>query len=234
MLGLITLACLAVGLFNAFYGGQSRHDIVIWLGMVLGLGSLLALYYLSDITVVSYLGFSLTLVILGYQVAVGNGQGVAYVWFYFYPLATFFLFGSWRGLWWVVASWVIAAGLLFFDWAPYQYPFSISIRFIITYTLVSILAYGLESSRYHYYEQLLAEKLAVESALQQLKTLQNLLPMCVSCKKIRDDAGYWHGVESYLSQYADVEFSHSICTECRQRLYPKLASSRAIVVQTRE
>lgn len=234
LLLLLTLSCTMVGLLNAFYSNSRNHDLVIWFGAILGLLSLLALRYFADITTISYVGFGLTLIIMTYQVAVGNGQGVAYLWFYFYPVAAFFLFGHRRGLVWVATSWLLAVALLIFALGPYSYPFSISIRFIVTYTLVSILAYGLELSRYYYYQQLLAEKLAVEQALQQVKALQNLLPMCVSCKKIRDDAGYWHGVESYLSRYADIEFSHSLCTECRLRLYPKLPSSRVIVAQTRE
>lgn len=225
-LSLLTLACMFVGLFNLLYDAQRNYDIVIWLGALLGILSLLAMHFFDDITGVSHLGFALALVIMSYQVAVGNGQGAAYLWFYFYPLATFFLFGCRGGLLWVAASWLIAVSLLFFDWGFYTYPFSVGLRFIVTYSFVAILSYGLESSRHYYYQQLLAEKLAVEQVLQQVKSLQNLLPMCVSCKKIRDDAGYWHGVESYLSRTTEVEFSHSICTECRLRLYPQLSSKR--------
>jgi len=233
-LSLLTLACTLVGLFNLLYGPQRNYDIVIWLGALLGILSLLAMHFFDDITGVSHLGFALALVIMSYQVAVGNGQGAAYLWFYFYPLATFFLFGCRGGLLWVAASWLIAVSLLIFDWGLYTYPFSVSLRFMITYSFVAILSYGLESSRHYYYQQLLTEKLAVEQALQQVKSLQNLLPMCVSCKKIRDDAGYWHGVESYLSRYTDVEFSHSICTECRQRLYPTLSSNHRAAAQVNE
>lgn len=233
-LSFLTLACTFVGLFNLLYSGQRNYDIVIWLGTILGILSLLTMHFFEDIIGVSRLGFAFTLAIMAYQVAVGNGQGVAYLWFYFYPLATFFIFGCRGGLLWVAASWLIAIGLLFFDWGLYTYPFLIGIRFIVTYSFVAILSYGLESSRQYYYQQLLAEKLAVEQALQQVKTLQNLLPMCVSCQKIRDDAGYWHGVESYLSRYTDVEFSHSICTECRLRLYPQLSSKRKGVTPVHE
>ena len=56
----------------------------------------------------------------------------------------------------------------------------------------------------------------------QIKTLQGLLPMCASCKKIRDDDGYWNKVESYLSQRSDVQFSHGICPDCQRKYYPEL------------
>jgi hypothetical protein len=233
-LGLLTLALAVVGGVSALHSDSGIGDSLLWVGAALGALSLLALRYLANVTPVSYLGFTLTLTILTYQVAVGNGQGVAYLWFYFYPLTTFFLFGCDTGLLWVAASWFIAAGLLIFNWGPHPYPFLIGARFMATYTLVCILSYALESSRRHDYDQLLAEKAAVEIALQQVKTLQELLRICASCKKVRDDAGYWHSVETYIQQHTEVEFSHSICPECRLLLYPKLKGGRTSTTQGRE
>ena len=57
-----------------------------------------------------------------------------------------------------------------------------------------------------------------------MKQLTGLLPICASCKKIRNDDGYWQQVESYLSQHTEVEFSHSICPPCVRKLYPELAA----------
>ena len=48
---------------------------------------------------------------------------------------------------------------------------------------------------------------------------------CVSCKRIRDTAGEWNRLEEYLSARADIEFTHGLCPECAQRLYPELAGS---------
>lgn len=58
-------------------------------------------------------------------------------------------------------------------------------------------------------------------ALAQVKTLSGLLPICASCKKIRDDNGYWQQVETYIQKRADVDFTHGICPECVTRLYPE-------------
>ena len=66
----------------------------------------------------------------------------------------------------------------------------------------------------------------LKKALQEIKTLQGLVPICACCKKIRDDKGYWHQVESYLSAHTSADFTHSICPECAQRLYPELNISR--------
>jgi DNA-binding NtrC family response regulator len=59
----------------------------------------------------------------------------------------------------------------------------------------------------------------LQEALHKVKTLSGLLPICAACKKIRDDSGYWHQVEEYIAQHADVEFSHGLCPECVQRYY---------------
>ncbi|MBN2410597.1 PAS domain S-box protein [candidate division KSB1 bacterium] len=62
----------------------------------------------------------------------------------------------------------------------------------------------------------------LQDALTQVKTLSGLLPICASCKKIRDDKGYWHHVEAYVMKHSDAQFSHSICPDCRQKLYPDI------------
>ena len=65
-------------------------------------------------------------------------------------------------------------------------------------------------------EQLIVE---LQNALQEVKTLSGLLPICANCKKIRDDRGYWHGVETYVREHTGAEFSHGLCPECAQKLY---------------
>jgi len=66
------------------------------------------------------------------------------------------------------------------------------------------------------------EKVIVElqEALAHVKTLKGLIPICANCKKIRDDTGYWNRIEFYLKKHSDVDFSHSICPDCMQKLYP--------------
>lgn len=60
----------------------------------------------------------------------------------------------------------------------------------------------------------------LKKALAEIKTLQEMLPICASCKKIRNDGGYWENVESYIAKHTSTEFSHGICPECFQKLYP--------------
>lgn len=61
----------------------------------------------------------------------------------------------------------------------------------------------------------------LKAALANVKTLSGLLPICASCKKIRDDNGYWNQIESYIRSRSDANFSHSICPECAEKLYPE-------------
>ncbi len=59
-------------------------------------------------------------------------------------------------------------------------------------------------------------------ALNEVKKLTGLLPICASCKKIRDDTGYWNQIESYISKHSEATFSHSICPDCAKKLYPEI------------
>lgn len=60
----------------------------------------------------------------------------------------------------------------------------------------------------------------LKSALEKVKQLGGLLPICANCKKIRDDNGYWSQIEIYIRDHSEAEFSHGICPECAKKLYP--------------
>jgi PAS domain S-box-containing protein len=68
-------------------------------------------------------------------------------------------------------------------------------------------------------ERLIGE---LREALANIKTLRGLVPICASCKKIRDDQGYWNLLETYISAHSEAEFSHGMCPECVGKLYPDL------------
>ena len=61
----------------------------------------------------------------------------------------------------------------------------------------------------------------LERALSEVKTLSGMLPICASCKKIRDDKGYWNQIEEYIRDHSEAEFTHSICQDCAEKLYPE-------------
>jgi PAS domain S-box-containing protein len=67
----------------------------------------------------------------------------------------------------------------------------------------------------------------LQDALKKVKTLSGLLPICASCKKIRDDSGYWTQVEVYVRDHTEADFTHSICPECAKKLYPDIYATAA-------
>lgn len=63
----------------------------------------------------------------------------------------------------------------------------------------------------------------LQEALARVKSLTGLLPICASCRKIRDKVGAWHNLEMYIRQHTEADFTHGICPECRMRLYPEFS-----------
>ena len=59
----------------------------------------------------------------------------------------------------------------------------------------------------------------LQESLSEIKKLSGLLPICASCKKIRDDKGYWNQIETYISEHSEAEFSHGFCPDCLKKLY---------------
>lgn len=60
-----------------------------------------------------------------------------------------------------------------------------------------------------------------ERALEDVRILRGLLPICASCKRIRDDQGYWTQIEGYIKAHSEADFTHGICPECARKLYPE-------------
>ncbi len=63
---------------------------------------------------------------------------------------------------------------------------------------------------------------ALTKAMNKVKLLSGLVPICASCKNIRDDNGYWMQVEKYIQEHSEAKFSHGICPICAKKLYPDL------------
>ncbi len=73
-------------------------------------------------------------------------------------------------------------------------------------------------------EELIKESLIekLEKSIKEIKQLRGILPICSSCKKIRDGKGYWNQIESYIIDHSEAEFTHGICEDCAKKLYPDL------------
>jgi hypothetical protein len=73
-------------------------------------------------------------------------------------------------------------------------------------------------------EKLVSE---LQGALSKVKQLSGLLPICASCKKIRDDKGYWNQIEEYIRNHSEADFSHGLCPPCLERLYPDFVKDKS-------
>jgi len=71
-------------------------------------------------------------------------------------------------------------------------------------------------------DRLIAE---LQEGLSRVKALSGLLPICASCRKIRDKEGEWHNLEVYIRNHTEADFSHGICPDCRRELYPETLRS---------
>ena len=115
--------------------------------------------------------------------------------------------------------------LVFFEIAiGYFTPVSPMIFVLYNFFLVSIL---LVFGYIGYFIEVISRKNYIVSAqlyesLSQVKKLSGLLPICASCKNVRDDQGYWKQIETYIQEHSEVDFSHGICPECVKKLYPQM------------
>ena len=67
----------------------------------------------------------------------------------------------------------------------------------------------------------------LQDALANIRTLKGLLPICASCKKIRDDKGYWSQIEVYVRDHSDAEFSHGLCPDCARKYFDEISSLKS-------
>lgn len=91
-------------------------------------------------------------------------------------------------------------------------------------TLFTVFAGAMNRRAHQALVEYLRSAAALREALDNVKTLRGLLPICASCKKIRDDLGYWSQIEVYVSDHSDADFTHGICPDCMRRLYPDVAA----------
>jgi len=172
----------------------------------------MALFYRIDALII--------LALLCTGLAIGGGEEHSFLWYYFFPLGAFYLFEKEEGFIWVGTSLLLAC-FFFLSPAFHDYNLGISLRFLITYAIVSVLSFGLESARSKYYYELEQEKKISTEAINQVKILRGLLPICSYCKRIRDDKGDWNQIENYIYEHSEADFTHGICPDCTLRYHSK-------------
>ena len=94
---------------------------------------------------------------------------------------------------------------------------------VLAVILLVGLVYELRLNQLKARERTLQRTVAEEVA--KVKVLSGLLPICASCKKVRDDKGYWNQLETYLKEHSNTEITHGICPECMKKLYPEYADA---------
>ncbi|MBU0716164.1 MAG: response regulator [Verrucomicrobia bacterium] len=101
------------------------------------------------------------------------------------------------------------------------------VKSLVDYTMLArSIRYSIERKRTLLEKDQLIGQL--RETLADVKMLSGLLPICASCKHIRDDKGYWHQVESYIQQHSSAVFTHGLCPKCSQKIYPKAAAGNDI------
>lgn len=97
---------------------------------------------------------------------------------------------------------------------------------LLIFVIVALVVLGsfqrFEEDRVAKQHELLEAELEIERHRSEVQRLRSLVPMCASCKKIRDDAGFWQSVEEYIEDRTAHQVTHGICPECRKRLYPDI------------
>lgn len=226
---IIIIALLVLSIINYFE--RDLFEVIINLVIISVLFAGMITIEKWDKDVIIYRGTHLLIcLIFFYSVMIGVGRETVLYWVFMMPLLFFYFFGKSEGLiWTVVFSFCICLIMLASALIGVHSYSQITIsRFIIVLLILIIIGYGLEASRDSYSrllneknEVLLREKELLERALREIKTLSGLIPICCHCKKIRDDQGYWQQVEKYVQDRTEADFSHSICPECVEKLYPE-------------
>lgn len=163
----------------------------------------------------------------------GGIEAPALSWSIAIPIVATLLCG-WRsgGVWLLL----VVVKISFFYWAErsgsirfiQEYPDRDSLNTAYYVTIVGItfftflLALVSEYFKNRYLQRIEETNARLREALDSIKTLKGLLPMCAWCKKIRNDQGYWDKLEHYLSWHTEAEFSHGMCPECQARELKKL------------
>ncbi len=165
--------------------------------------------------------------------ATAKAHPTVFVWVGLGPLIAFFLLGARRGFFFCAFT-VPLCAILFINSHP-DLPLVAYLNVIIFILWVFALSMYYEitradtekaliediEKRHQKEKELLLINQNLQDALDQIKTLRGLLPICSACKKIRNDKGYWEQIEGYISCRSDAEFSHGICPDCVKNLYPE-------------
>lgn len=173
--------------------------------------------------VIPYLGITFSLVTFLYFVYLGYGQGASAMWIFTFPLLAMFMMGAIWGLAGSISA--LAASVYIMssatDPAAYNYSYEFTLRFAVSFSLVTALAFGFEYWRV----SLELQKEAVDKELTEARSvIAGLTKVCSWCNSIRTEDDSWISLETYVSSKEDTDVSHSICPDCSAKERAQLKS----------
>jgi len=222
---------LVFSIIDYIEGDTLEFFIDILMAVILILGAV-GIFKFSMDRIVYVIGLNLLNLAMLCNVSIGAGGMVAILWLYIIPLLIFFFLETIES---IVSMILFFSGVIILMVYPslfgtFDYGTELGVRFLISLFFLTIIAYGLESSRHRYSmllktsnNELTAHQEKLKMALSEVKTLSGMLPICAQCKKIRDDKGYWNNLEEYIQTHSNASFSHGLCAECSDVLYGKEA-----------
>jgi hypothetical protein len=221
---------LVFSIIDYLEGDFLEFFINIFMAGILIFGAI-GIFKFSMDRIVYTIGLNLLNLAILYNVSIGAGGGmVAILWLYIMPLLIFFFLETTESIVSTILFFFGAIILMVYPslFGTFDYGTGMGIRFLVSLLFLTIIANGLESSRYRYStllkisnNELIVHKEKLEKSMFEIKTLSGLLPICSHCKKIRDDKGYWNILEGYIQEHSDATFSHGMCPECSDELYGK-------------
>jgi hypothetical protein len=219
VIGLPTMAAFAI--YNGFSGKPLIAGVVLTSVVGLAGGWLLLMRGLRPRIVYRSNALFFWGVVV-YIAGAGGNDGAMILWSYTFPPIAFMFLGCREGLVWAALHYLLTAAIVLGATAglpTHVYPPAIQSRFLVTMALVGATSFWFEYFRQQHRRLLEGKNAELEEALDQVQTLRGLLPICSSCKKIRDEGDRWHDLESYFQERAETRFSHGICPDCARTLY---------------
>ncbi|MBU1068913.1 hypothetical protein KJ975_05010 [Myxococcota bacterium] len=241
---ILNLSTLSGGLFLMIFAIHNLLDRNLGLGLadavtcVIVLASNMHLRRSGNLRLVSGVSIAASCLFFLFVLARGEVHQATYVWSLAVPVITVFLLGSKSGLrlaalyWFLMLAYFLSAhqfnGLT-------HYPRFIFVRTLSVYALITAMVFFMEERRHRIFRDLqdkraeLADQIErlkkeekekeilirrLQKSLAEVKTLKGFLPICSYCKKIRDDAGYWNGLEQYLTAHTDARVEMGLCPDC--------------------
>ncbi|MEO1268556.1 MAG: hypothetical protein AAFX99_10690, partial [Myxococcota bacterium] len=202
--------------------GFHQNGVVLLVTLaVLTLSCVWATYQAPNIR--PWLRFTLAAMLVLVALNLWSGATLA-LWLVLFPSAIMFLLGVDEGQLWLLAVMTIV-GML--PWIPEPWPMEGQARLVLVLVLVSAFAWIQERSRGTLLAMQVHEHERLEATLEELRSLEGLLPICASCKSIRDDQGFWTSIEHHLTTFHQAQVVASFCPKCTPSEEPKEGISAA-------